>query len=64
MNNDNFSESLKIEFQNKLLVWYSENNRNFPWRNSKQFYNIIIAEIMLQKTNADKVEKIYPDFIK
>ena len=64
MNSDNFSESLKVEFQKKLLVWYSKNNRNFPWRNSKKFYNIIIAEIMLQKTNAEKVEKIYPDFIK
>ena len=64
MNSWNFSESLKIEFQKKLLVWYSENNRNFPWRESKNFYNIIIAEIMLQKTNAAKVEKVYPNFIK
>jgi len=38
------------ELQSKLLEWYSENGRKFPWRMSKlTHYQIIIAETLLQR---------------
>jgi len=51
-------------FQKKLLNWFKNNKRRFPWRINSNPYDLIIAEIMLQKTNAEKVEKIYPNFLK
>lgn len=56
-------EKLKEKFQHELLLWYRENSRKFPWRNIDNKFGIIIAEIMLQQTNAEKVIVIYPDFI-
>jgi A/G-specific adenine glycosylase len=47
----------------RLLAWYSNNKRNFPWRKTTNPYNILIAEILLQKTNAEKVAPIYLEFI-
>ena len=55
---------LKDEFVNKLLCWGSNHQRKFPWRETKNPFRILIAEMMLQKTNAEKVAKIYPGFIR
>lgn len=60
---DNFKTLIKT-FQEKLLEWYKENNRGFPWRCINDKYGIIIAEILLQKTNSEKVEKVYNLFLK
>ncbi|NVM45770.1 MAG: hypothetical protein HWN79_12720 [Candidatus Lokiarchaeota archaeon] len=46
----------------KILEWYKENNRDFPWRTSKSLYQILITEILLQKTIALNVSNIYSDF--
>jgi A/G-specific adenine glycosylase len=54
----------KDEFINKLLRWGSKHQRKFPWRRTKNPFHILTAEMMLQKTNAEKVAKIYPGFIK
>lgn len=42
--------------------WYKENNRDFPWRTSKSLYQILITEILLQKTIALNVSNIYSNF--
>jgi len=54
---------LKDEFLKKLLLWGSKHQRKFPWRGTKNPFHILIAEMMLQKTNAEKVAKIYPQFV-
>ncbi|NIO19883.1 MAG: DNA glycosylase [Candidatus Aenigmarchaeota archaeon] len=46
-----------------LLEWYRENGRSYVWRRKKNPYEILIAEIMLQRTRADQVEPVYLDFI-
>ncbi len=51
-------------FRSKLLDWYSDYGRNFPWRNNNiSNYEIIISEILLQRTKAETVAKYYPTFI-
>ena len=50
-------------FIKKLLRWGSKHQRKFPWRKTKNPFHILLAEIMLQKTNAEMVAKIYPRFI-
>lgn len=47
-----------------LLEWYEANGRNYPWRTSRDPYEVLIAEIMLQRTRADQVLPVYLSFIK
>jgi len=46
-------------FWDNILEWYKENKREFPWRNTENPFYILIAEFLLQQTNARKVENIY-----
>lgn len=56
-------ETQKI-FVNCLLKWFTENGRDFIWRQKSDPYQILIAEIMLQRTKASQVEPVYEDFLK
>lgn len=40
--------------QNLLLNWYSDNKRLFPWRQTRDPYHILVAEILLQQTIVSK----------
>lgn len=46
-----------------ILEWGNKNRRDFPWRNTHDPYEIMIAEIMLHRTNADQVKTVYEKFI-
>ncbi|NHJ22120.1 MAG: hypothetical protein EAX91_14330 [Candidatus Lokiarchaeota archaeon] len=46
----------------KILNWYQDNKRDYPWRKSKSLYQILVTEILLQKTIATNVKNIYSDF--
>jgi len=43
------------QFQKKLLCWYSDNRRVFPWRYVMDPYKVMVSEVLLQQTNASKV---------
>ena len=52
-------------FQYKLIDWFAENGRQFPWRKkSATNYELIIAEVLLQRTKAETVAKFLPIFLK
>jgi len=51
-------------FRVKILEWHKSNKRSFPWRKTKNPYHILVAEILLQQTDAPKVAKEYSLFIK
>lgn len=46
------SEESKPEFQNKLLAWFDEFQRDFPWRKTSNPFYILLAEKLLQQTVA------------
>jgi len=51
-------------FVSQLLAWFKTNNRNFlPWRQTKDPYRVLVAELMLQKTTVKQVERVFPVFI-
>jgi len=51
-------------FQAALLKWYTINGRDFPWRKSKlSSFELIIAEVLLQRTKATTVANFYLNFI-
>ena len=39
-----------MKFPNTLIYWYLQNNRELPWRKTKNPYFIWLSEIMLQQT--------------
>lgn len=41
------------------LDWYQVYGRSFPWRNTDDPYKILVAEVCLQKTDAEKVLPVY-----
>jgi len=51
-------------FKTKLLNWFYENRRQFYWRGEdRSCYEIVVAEILLQRTKAETVSKIYLSFL-
>jgi len=51
------------KLQKKLLKNHKKYFRDFPWRHTKNPYEIMIAEFMLHRTKADQVVPIYKDFL-
>jgi DNA (cytosine-5)-methyltransferase 1 len=46
-----------------MLEWFNSNRRDFPWRKSDiNNYELIISEILLQRTKAETVAKYYNTF--
>lgn len=56
------AETIK-SFRTALLDWSEGNLRSFSWRNTKDPYEILVAEILLQKTAAEKVEPVYDELL-
>jgi A/G-specific adenine glycosylase len=51
-------------FRQRLLRWYDENGRDFPWRRpAASRYQKVIAEILLQRTRAETVTVFCPRFV-
>jgi A/G-specific adenine glycosylase len=64
MTNKNWLVNKIWNFQESMLEWYQYNGRNFPWReNSLSQYQLIIAEVFLQRTRAETVSAFYPTFL-
>ncbi len=46
-----------------MLEWFEVNKRDFPWRHENASnFEIIISEVLLQRTKAETVAKFYPKF--
>lgn len=46
-----------------LLEWFYQNQRDLPWRKTKNPYCIWISEIMLQQTRVEAVKEYYKRFL-
>jgi len=42
-------------FVQALVLWYRPDRRPYPWRESKDLYFVTVCELLLQRTNAEKV---------
>ena len=56
-------QQVKSDFQKTILGWFKTNHRDYPWRIETEAYRILISEILLQQTNADRVIPIYNQLI-
>jgi len=51
-------------FVRRLLEWYESNKRRFSWRERTLTpYESLVLEILLQRTMAERVDKLFPQFI-
>ena len=51
-----------MKFSNTLIQWYLQNNRELPWRKTKNPYFIWLSEIMLQQTRVAQGTSYYLKF--
>lgn len=56
-------EFKKQQFQQNLAKWFKKNGRTFPWRSTSDPYSILMAEMMLRRTTAAAVSRVYPNFM-
>ena len=47
----------------RIIKWFSNDGRDFPWRSTQNPYHILIAEMLLRRTTASAVARIYDDFL-
>ncbi|HLP43979.1 MAG TPA: A/G-specific adenine glycosylase [Candidatus Nanoarchaeia archaeon] len=50
-------------FRKTIWTYYKANKRDFPWRETKDPYKILVSEIMLQQTQAPRVVPKYNSFL-
>jgi len=54
----------KKQIQSNLLRWFKKNQRDLPWRKTRDPYAIWVSEIMLQQTQVATVIPYYQKFLK
>ena len=52
-----------LQFQKRLLSWFSIHQRNLPWRQTNDPYCIWVSEVMLQQTRVNTVIDYYHRFL-
>jgi len=50
-------------FRAEILAWYGANRRDFPWRQTRDPWAILVSEVMLQQTQTSRVLAKYPPFL-
>ena len=52
------------DFTLLIIIWYRQNSRDLPWRNTNNPYFIWLSEIILQQTRVEQGLPYYKKFIK
>jgi A/G-specific adenine glycosylase len=50
-------------FRKRLRAWYRQNARDLPWRRTRDAYEILVSELMLQQTQVSRVVTRYGEFL-
>ncbi len=46
-----------------LIHWFESHGRSLPWRTTTDPYKVLVAEMLLRRTTAKAVSRVYPEFI-
>lgn len=57
------TEGRHLRLQRLLLAWFRTAARPLAWRRTHDPYAILVSEIMLQQTQAERVEPVYEAFL-
>lgn len=58
-----YSDEKARYFRKRLAAWGDRNRRDFPWRRTENPFHILLAEMMLRRTNAPQVIPVYQEVI-
>ena len=50
-------------FRRRLLAWFRRSARDLPWRRTRDAYEVLVSEFMLQQTQVSRVLDYYPRFL-
>jgi len=64
VNGNKYVKEKQENFFLSIVEWFKKNGKKYPWRNEKDPYRILVAEIMLQRTRVNQVLPVYQEFIK
>lgn len=53
----------RIPIQEALLSWGVQHYRNFPWREKRTPYSVLISEVLLKRTTASAATHVYQRFV-
>lgn len=53
----------KAGLSKDLISWWQTHHREFPWRRNRTPYKILIAEILLHRTQASQVAPVFATFL-
>ncbi len=63
MREESFLEKDLKAFRKEVFSFYHREGRTFPWRTTRDPYEIVVSEFMLQQTRTELVEKKYLPFL-
>lgn len=46
-------------FRRRLFAWHADHYRSFPWRETTDAFQILVAEVLLQRSRAKTVAKVH-----
>jgi A/G-specific adenine glycosylase len=56
-------ETRRLRFRRNLLAWFRRHGRDLPWRRTRDPYQILVSEVMLQQTQVARVTEYWPRFL-
>jgi A/G-specific adenine glycosylase len=58
---DDLAELARV--RGSLLAWYAVEQRDFPWRRTRDPWAVLVSEVMLQQTQASRIAERFPAFL-
>ena len=52
-----------MSFKRRLLKWFRREGRDLPWRRTREPYEVLVSEFMLQQTQVSRVVDYYHKFL-
>ena len=46
-------------FRRRITLWFNKHGRSYPWRETREPFQVLVAELMLRRTKADQVKPVY-----
>jgi A/G-specific adenine glycosylase len=51
------------EVRELLLEWFARSGRDLPWRRTRDPYQVLVAEVLAQQTQAERAAEAFPRFL-
>jgi A/G-specific adenine glycosylase len=56
-------EAQLAEVRELVLAWFARSGRDLPWRRTRDPYQVLVAEVLAQQTQAERAAEAFPRFL-